>query len=668
LTALLNRRAILIFVNPILSHRVKNMMEIPRLARFALLIAAILVPAWAADTVAWDASGNGLLNGTYNFREVMWGKDGDLHRVAIYGSIVFHGDGTYALSSSVIDSAMGAIQPFSTTGAYRISASGMGFMDDPIRVNASRPSSTVWGLVSQGIFIGSSTDDHINSLFIAALASANTTFSGSYRAVAANFPSGDVSQSRDMSFPLNPNGQGSLGTLNLTGLVGLGGTTMTQNVNNATYSIANGAVTINFGGSLGPQTLIAGSTLCYLSADGNFFFGGSAAGWDMIVGVRAFTGSVPANALNGMYYQAGADVTPSQGFSTLATYYGAFTAGSGTIVGHQRLLTGFDPAHDFTPFDYTYSDSFALAADGSHEDFLGFHNMLGAGGAIRIGFGDQSRLGINIALKAPDFSGSGTYLNPAGVANAASSAPFTVGISRGGFIALYGSGLSSTTLQNEKMPVSLGGVQVLINSRPAPVYYVRSDVILAIVPFATTGGTASIQVVNNGVASATTTVLVKNSTPGIYTNPPGGVGYSIAQHVQDGSYSTITPQNPARPGETILLYVNGLGDVNPQGSDGVPAPSNPPSSAVTTPLAVVDGELSAVGFAGLSPTLIGVYAMTVTIPADIGPGDVYVDISLPDSYTTEAQISIGTSNLATQRAREKPAVQIPGTLRRFPNR
>ena len=125
------------------------------------------------------------------------------------------------------------------------------------------------------------------------------------------------------------------------------------------------------------------------------------------------------------------------------------------------------------------------------------------------------------------------------------------------------------------MPFTLGGVQVLINGRPAPIYFVRSDIILAIVPFATTGSVASIQVIN-GAASATRTVRVKDSTPGIYTNPPGGVGYAIGQHVQDGSYATITPQNPARPGETDpALSQRAWATSNPPVADGVPAPLDP---------------------------------------------------------------------------------------------
>ena len=68
----------------------------------------------------------------------------------------------------------------------------------------------------------------------------------------------------------------------------------------------------------------------------------------------------------------------------------------------------------------------------------------------------------------------------------------------------------------------------------------------------------------------------------------------------------------------------------------MPAPSSPLSYAVTQPVAMVDGEQTTVGFAGLTPTIVGLYAITVTIPSDIAPGDVYVDVSLPDSYTTRS--------------------------------
>ncbi|HEY2844793.1 MAG TPA: hypothetical protein VGJ09_14125 [Bryobacteraceae bacterium] len=656
-------------------------MKIPRSTLLVLLILASSAAALAADSVAWDSSGNGLLSGTYNFREVMWRSKGDVHRVAIYGAITFDGNvlnGRYTLVSSIFDSNATSVQAFSTSGGYRISASGMGFLDDPIRLNAGSASSVVWGVVSHGVFVGSSTDDGINDLFVAAQAPApaptNASFNGSFRAVAANFPTGNVTDARDLQFALNPNGQGSLGSLSINGYIGGSGNGLTtETVNSAPYSFSNdgistGVLTLSFGGSPQSQPLLSGDAKCYLSADGNFFFGGSATGWDMVVGLRTFPGAAPPDALQGTYYQAGIDVTPSMGFSSLATYYGAFSAGSGLIVGHQRLLTAFDPtAPAYAPFDYTYSDKFTIAPDATHDDFLGFHNFVGIGGAMRIGFAATSRVGINIAVRAPDFSGPGVYLSPTAIRNAASFAPATVGISRGGFVALEGTGLASGNQVDSSMPFTLGGVQVLINGRPAPIYYVSSTLVSAIVPFSTTGTIASVQIVNNDGVSDVRTVRVKDGTPGIYMTAAGTTLYAIAAHL---SAKAVTPQNPALPGEIITVYLTGLGEVDPPVGDGVPPPSNPLSYSIHKPLMVVDGENVTPSFWGLAPTLTGVYVVNLTIPTDITtPGDVYLDIALPDSYTTEAQITIGTGNSAKPavRKRSSPAERSPGTLRRFPN-
>jgi hypothetical protein len=94
--------------------------KIPRSAWFALLIAAVALPAPAADTVVWDSSGNGMLSGTYNFREVMWRSNADLHRVAIYGSMVFDGNGGYTLSY------------MSQMGGWAVEDYAVNFAKDPV--------------------------------------------------------------------------------------------------------------------------------------------------------------------------------------------------------------------------------------------------------------------------------------------------------------------------------------------------------------------------------------------------------------------------------------------------------------------------------------------------------------------------------------------------------
>lgn len=355
----------------------------------------------------------------------------------------------------------------------------------------------------------------------------------------------------------------------------------------------------------------------------------------MFVGVRALSGPPPPGIFSNLYYQAGVDLDQSQpNVASLHSYFGALNATADSTIAHQRLLSGFES----NAYDYTYSDPFTLDADATYDDFLGLHYVFGAGGAIRIGFGTETLQGINIALKAPNFSGSGVFLNPAGVVNAASSAPFTAGVSPGLFLSLYGSNLAQSTSVDGTFPTSLGGVQVMINNRPAPLYVVSPSLITAVVPFGTSESVAAIEVTSNGQKSNTVTVFTTLTSPGVFTKPPGGIGYAAALHTTD--FSEVTPLNPAKPGETLAVFLTGLGSVSPAVADGTPGPTNPTSSAVASLAAYLDGKTVNVSFAGLAPTLVGLYQMNLQIPATVRSGDRYLDIAGPDSYNSEAVIPI----------------------------
>ncbi len=102
------------------------------------------------------------------------------------------------------------------------------------------------------------------------------------------------------------------------------------------------------------------------------------------------------------------------------------------------------------------------------------------------------------ALLAPQ-SGTGVFLNPQGVLNAASFAPPGYPISPGGVMTLFGTGFPATAVTASAPPFgsTLGGVQVSVNGTAAPVYSVSSTQISAIVPFGVTGSTATIVVTVN---------------------------------------------------------------------------------------------------------------------------------------------------------------------------
>ncbi len=611
--------------------------------------AAAAWPAHAQTTPVWDTSGNGFLKGTYYYRQVIYSladNYGDLGEAAsLFGNITFDGNGHYALTGTIMDSGTSGPENLSSTpiaGTYSIAASGLGSISNPLLSGQ-----TIYGLVSNGIFIGSSTESGYNDLFIAAPLGSpqatNSNFQGKYWVAQIDFPDGDVTTVRDSLWQLNPDGQGNLGAVSLSGYIGgLGSQTVNQTVAAGHYSFSNGAAQVTFGGTLTNSNLIAGGKLLYISPDGNFIFGGSANGWDMFVGVRAAASA--ANGLSGLYYQAGIDQdesTLSSGYGSLDTYYGSFNANAGTGIAHHRILSQLS-IYGQSAFDYTYNDAYTPNGDGSYSGLTGaVRYMIGAGGQA-IGFGVDPYLGISVALPAPFLSGSGVYLNPEGVVNAASSAPFTAGLSRGEMVTLYGTNLASTTelASTIPLPQTLGGVQVNINNRPAPISFVSPGQLSVLVPYATELTLAQIQVINNNVASNTVTVYMNYTMPGVFTNPEGGLGYAAALH---GDYTPVTSASPAQIGETIQVFVTGLGDVSPANADGDAGPATSPYSVATNAIsAAIDGIPATVSYAGLAPALAGLYQVNVTVPSGVASGNVYLDIAGPDAYTSEALLPTGT--------------------------
>ena len=100
----------------------------------------------------------------------------------------------------------------------------------------------------------------------------------------------------------------------------------------------------------------------------------------------------------------------------------------------------------------------------------------------------------------------------------------------------------------------------------------------------------------------------------------------LASAHQDFS-GLITSDQPARAGEIIHLYGSGFGPVTPPVPDGAPAPAVPVSrtmnpitcggldaNANTIPLTLL--------FAGLAPSMTGIYQLDVQLPNNLPAGNV----------------------------------------------
>ncbi len=644
--------------------------------KFTLLVLLAGACAWQGSAQTLDSSGDGLLNGQYYVREVFYFYSVSsvelIETINVQGTISFDGAGDYSFSGSVLDSAETPtvkVETFTSTGHYLISGSGEGYIG-----SLEFPGDQVIGTVSKGgIFIGSATQTAYgyNDLMIAvpygSSGATNSTLNGNYSV--AYF---DPTFPGDAMFSMTADGQGNIGNVSVTAYTGSGSSASTESLTGVTYSFANGAAQLKLGGSrtitnsVPSGDLVSGTELLYVSPDGNFIFGGLYDGYDIFVGVRS-TSSPPSN-FAGLYYQAG--LLLNQGaaagnYSPLDSYYGSFEALSGKMIGHHRYTNTsplrYQNLSALLPYggssDFNYFDSYTLNSDGSSDDSaFSQHYALSADGTIRIGYGIGPFLSLDVALEAPAYTGNGVYIDPDGVVNAASSAPFTAQLAPGEFLTLYGSGLASTTASASlPYPKMFNGVQVFVNGVAAPISYVSPTQISVIVPYTTaTHEVAQIFVVNNNFSSNLVSQFTGLTSVGTFTyDPEGGLGYAAALHPDN---SVISVASPAQIGETVAVYLTGMGAVSLPVSDGEPAPSNPLSITTSTPLVFLLDSAgnyvqATVTFSGLAPGYAGLYQINFKVPAGLASGNARLEIIGEDSDNFQALLPLTTAGSSARAAK-----------------
>jgi uncharacterized protein (TIGR03437 family) len=202
--------------------------------------------------------------------------------------------------------------------------------------------------------------------------------------------------------------------------------------------------------------------------------------------------------------------------------------------------------------------------------------------------------------------------------------------------------------------VSIGGL-------PAAIYYVTPAQMAVLVPYGVTGPIAQIQVNNNGTLSNVVTAYVSTTAPGVFAQNQNGTGYGDVLH---SDYSLVTAANPAVMGETLSVYLTGLGAVSPTIADGAPGPTGTLSNATASISVDFSGTAApAPPFAGLAPGYSGLYQLNVTVPTGLTVGDNFLDIAGPDSYMSYKLIPIAAAATSAVDLRDTPAVAAPAAPR-----
>jgi uncharacterized protein (TIGR03437 family) len=150
--------------------------------------------------------------------------------------------------------------------------------------------------------------------------------------------------------------------------------------------------------------------------------------------------------------------------------------------------------------------------------------------------------------------------------------------------------VSATTLP---FATSLGNVQVLIDGEAAPLYYVSANQVNAIFPADLQPGPHHVAALYNGVLSGSATIMMGLANPAPFT----ANGAPIMTYPNG---SLVTPSNPAQVGDTLVMWVDGLGlsGVPVQAGAAAPPGLSPAAEAMSV---TINGVPQNVLYAGFSP-------------------------------------------------------------------
>jgi len=195
---------------------------------------------------------------------------------------------------------------------------------------------------------------------------------------------------------------------------------------------------------------------------------------------------------------------------------------------------------------------------------------------------------------------------------------------------------TSADFSGPNAPTNLDGIAVAINGKPAYVWYLSPTQLNVQAPEDSTTGNVAITVTNCKATSSITMFSRRNLAPGLLAPAnysSGGTQYMVATFAFDGAYVLNTSlgasfglnSRPAKPGDLIIAYGVGFGDVTPSILPGVIVGQ---SNALVNPVTFSFGATPAtLSYSGLAGSFIGFYEFYITVPSGLADGDYQINVT-----------------------------------------
>jgi len=240
-----------------------------------------------------------------------------------------------------------------------------------------------------------------------------------------------------------------------------------------------------------------------------------------------------------------------------------------------------------------------------------------------------------------------------GLVNAACFGP---ALAPGSLIAVFGRNLAveDRSALNFPLPVELAGTGVSVEGRPLPLLFVSPNQINAQLPYGIEGPARLRVSTPNGSMEASLR-LTATAPALLYVSASGA---RLPAIVRQEAGEVVSPSSPAMAGDTLAIYLVGLGEVAGAIPAGQPAPEHPPLGTRHPVEVRVGGLVLSPIFAGLAPRLAGVYQVNVKLPAELPEGDHPLRVVSNGAASETVTLRVGSlspEDLSSELDRNRPA-------------
>jgi uncharacterized protein (TIGR03437 family) len=226
---------------------------------------------------------------------------------------------------------------------------------------------------------------------------------------------------------------------------------------------------------------------------------------------------------------------------------------------------------------------------------------------------------------------------PPAIASVQNAADGSTAVAPGGLISVYGAQMSATNIATSQIPLptALGESCLTVNGSPIPLLFVSGGQVNAQLPFNVSGDVTMSIHTPAGISNNFNTV-VQGAAPAIFLSGAAGPETGLATIFRAANGQLVTPTNPVHGGDTLVIYLTGMGPTNPSMAAGVQTPITLLTSVTQTPVLTLGGSNLSVFYAGLVPGYVtGLYQINATVPGIVPQGmDVPLVISQGDGSTT----------------------------------